>query len=68
MDIQGVPWLPHKGTRQTGNEFALISGSLTEGTGVPSVPEPSSLVLMLTAIAGVSTSLLVKRLLSERTA
>jgi hypothetical protein len=64
----GGPLLAAQGNAPDGNEFALISGSLTEGTGVPSVPEPSSLVLMLTAIAGVSTTLLVKRLLSERTA
>jgi hypothetical protein len=49
-------------------DATLISGSLTEGTGVTPVPEPSTLVLIVTAISGVSTTMLVKRLLSQRTA
>jgi len=39
----------------------LVSGSMTEGTGVPAVPEPSTLVLMVTGIAGVSTSWFARR-------
>jgi len=45
----------------------LVSGSLTESIGTP-VPEPSTRGLMLTGFAGVLTSWLAKRLLSQRTA
>jgi hypothetical protein len=43
-------------------DLNLASGSLTEANAAVPIPEPSSLLLMVTAIAGVSTIGLVKRL------
>ncbi len=44
-----------------GGVATLVSGSMTESAGVPSVPEPSTLALMVTGIAGVSTRWFAKR-------